>query len=305
MVIANIKSGLDQVWANQRMVMIFYVTNLLSGLVLMLPFRAAATKFAGNTLMGGDLAGRLPMDFVFELFHNNKSLFPVYGVLFVAVAALYGLLSLFMSGGAFVIFASGERYSGAAFWAGAGKYFGRFARLFLWSVPVFGALFCLQFAASGIQRLLFGADPYETVIYWGAWVRFGLRIAGFLLYMIVLDYARIHAVTTGEARMRIALWHGVKFTLANIGSVLGVAGAIYLAGILVLVVYNPLADALAAPNAVVVMLLFVLQQLYMVFRMTLRLVLYSSQLNLHNKLAGAPGTYIIPAEPDGLEGAAA
>ncbi len=305
MILSSIKTGLAQVWKSKRMVLIFFLANLSFALVLMLPFRAAVSNFAGETLMGTKLAGHLPIDFIFELMKNNKSLFSIYGTLFMLVPASYWLLSLFLSGGAFATFARGDGYSSPAFWAGAATYFGRFNRLFLWSLPVFAVLLCLQFLETGFQRLIFGSDPYEYVKYWGGWVKYGLRVISFVLCAMVYDYARIHVVTTGETRMRVSLWHGIRTVFGNLGRTFALAFGLFLCGALVLAIYNPIADSLAAPNAFVVLTLFVLQQAYMLFRMLLRLTLYSSQLFLSNKLAGAPAPLEISTDPQGLEGAAA
>ncbi len=304
MIISSIKTGMAQIRANKRMLLIFYLANLFFGLILMLPFRAALDSFAGHSLMGQKLAGRLDMDFVFEFLHHTRDFTSVFSSLALVVAVAYWLFSLFLSGGALGVLAGDERFSGALFWQNAGRYFGRFFRLMLYSLPVAGILFCLQFIETGVQRLVFGADPYENVLYWGAWIRFGLRTLSILLFMLVLDYARIHAVVSGEHRMRVSIWNGLKFAFGNLSRTFSLAFLLFLFGVVVLVIYNPIADRLAAPSAMVVLLLFLLQQLYMLFRMFLRLTFYASELNLYDKLSSGRQTEPAPAVDDlGLQGA--
>ncbi|MCH7755133.1 hypothetical protein IH970_08420 [candidate division KSB1 bacterium] len=303
MVFSNIKNGFTQVWKNKRLIIVFYLANLLFGLVLMLPFRAVLDNFSGKTLMGAKLAGRLDMDFLFDLLTHNQNMVSIFTGMVLVVPAVYWLFSLFLSGGAFSVLVKGEKYSAAMFWNGAATYFGRFFRIFLWSLPVLGILFCVQFIETGLERLIFGKVPYQNISYWGGWVKFSLRTLSILLFGLVLDYARIHAVLTDEKRMRVSVWQGIKFAFGNIGRTFGLTFILFLAGAVVLVIYNPISNALAAPNVLVVIALFLLQQTYMMFRMTLRLTLFASQLNLYNKLSTESEEVTVPAAAEpGLAG---
>ncbi len=286
MIFSNIKNGFGRVWSNKRLVLVFYLANLLFGLILMLPFRGVLNNFVGNRLMGTKLAGRLDMDFFFDFLYHNQSVTSIFSAMILVIPAIFWLFSLFLSGGAFSILAREEKYTAAMFCNGAATYFARFFRIFLWSLPVLGVLFCLQFIETGLERLIFGSDPYQNISYWGGWVKFGLRTVGILLFGLVLDYARIHAVLTDDRRMRVSVWRGIKFAFMNFGRTFGLTLVLFLTGALVLVIYNPISDALAAPNAFVIIVLFLLQQGYMLFRTTLRLTLFASQLDLYKYVAG-------------------
>lgn len=304
MILSSLKSGFTQVWKNKRLIVVFYLANLLFGLVLLMPFRAVLDNFAGRTLMGAKLAGRFDMDFLFDFLTHNQNLTSIFSGMVLVVPAVYWLFSLFLSGGAFSVLARGEKYSAAMFWNGAATYFGRFSRIFLWSLPVLGILFCVQFIETGLERLIFGSDPYQNISYWGGWIKFGLRTLSILLFGLVLDYARIHAVLSDDRRMRVSVWRGIKFAFGNIGRTLGLTFILFLSGALVLTIYNPISDALAAPNVAVVVILFLLQQSYMLFRMMLRLTLFASQLKLYNELstAGKEVETTLEGEP-GIAGA--
>lgn len=281
MILTCIKSGIARMWENKRMVFVFYFANLFFGLILMLPFRSALSKFVGHSLMGAKLRGRLDMDFVFEFLKYNKTAAAAITGLILIVTVVYWLFALFLSGGAFSIFATGVKYTPILFWGSAAKYFGCFIRLVLWSVPVFIILFCLQFLWTAIERLLFGSDPYQYITFWGDWIKVGLRYFSIFMFGLVLDYARIHAVMTDERIMIISLWQGVKFIFGNFLQTFGLALFLFVVGALVVVIYNSIANLLSAPEVLVVILLFILQQIYIFFRMMLRLTLYSSQLHLY------------------------
>ncbi len=292
MILQSLQAGWQMVRANKRMLAVFYLANLFFGLLLMWPLRAMLKGFIGDSMMGEKLGGALDMDFLFEFIKHNEQAGSVFFGLVLIVPAAAWLFTLFLSGGALAIFAKGEKYEPELFWGGAAKYFGRFCRLVLWSLPVLALLFCLQYLESGAQRLFFGKDPYENITYWGGWIKTGLRTFGFLLFGMILDYARIHAVLTDENKMRLSLRAGLRLISRNFLSTFGLALLLLVIGGLALAIYNSLANGLAAPSGLVILLLFLLQQFYMLFRATLRLMLYASQLHLYRALVSAP----VPAE---------
>lgn len=284
MIINSIKSGLIQVKNNKRLILVFFLANLFFGLIVMLPFRAILSDFIGSSLMGAKLGGHLDMDFLFEFFkYKSSTISAVQGLLFFS-AIIYWLFNLFLSGGAFTIFGGNQKYKPSLFWAGCAEYFGRFIRIILWSLPVFAILFCLQFLETAFEKIFFGSDPYQNITFWGNWIKVGLRYLSFLLFWMVIDYARIYTVLNEERKMRIAVWQGIRFTFGNLHKTFALSFFLFLVGAIVLVIYNPIADLLSVPSSLVVLLLFLLQQFYMIFRMTLRLTLYSSQMQLFQKV---------------------
>ena len=283
MVITSLKSGIAQLWTNKRLIIVFYLTNLLFSVILMLPVRIMLSKFAGYSLMSTRIASRLDYDFLFEFFEYNDVTPIIMGFLLIVPAA-YWLFMLFLSGGAFSVFAGESKYVPALFWANAAKYFARFIRLILWCLPVFALLFCLQFLWTGIERTFFGRDPYQYITFWGGWIQVGLRYISILLCWLVFDYARIYTVITDEQNMRKSLWQGISIVFKNIKKTFSLTLLLFIIGVLALIIYNPLANLLAAPHVIIVILLFLLQQIFIFFKMILRLTLYSSQLHFYNAL---------------------
>jgi hypothetical protein len=304
MIFSSLKSGITQVRVNQRMLWVYYAGNLCFSLLLALPLRFVLGRFIGNSQMGERLGGSMDMDFLFEFIKENLASFSALtGLLFLAAAG-YWLFNLFLSGGALATFAQNEKYSSAFFWSHAAKYFGRFVRLALWSIPLLVALFCVQYLENGIRLLVFGKDAYQNITYWGGWIRTGLLGLSLGAFGVIFDYARIHAVQHDEIKMRIALWQGLKFTFGNVVPAFGLALVMFVAGGAALVLYNPIANSLNAPNGLIVFFLFVWQQLYMFFRMVVRLVLYASETNLYQNLAvqHEPTSYTQPANDLGAQG---
>ncbi|MDZ7264560.1 MAG: hypothetical protein ONB16_08245, partial [candidate division KSB1 bacterium] len=285
MILSTISTGVNQMWRYKRLVFIYYLINFLFGLVLMLPFRSLMRNFGGRSLMADELARRLDMDFLFEFIKNSQDSLAPALVLLAIVIISYSAVRLFLSGGALAVFVKQSPPAAPLFWSEASRYFGRFIRLLLWSLLVGGLLLCLPLFWSAIERLLFGGDPYQYITYYGNWLQFGLRHLGLILYLMTIDYARIYVVQTDERRMRVALWKALQFLARNFWRALGLALGLYLVGLVMLGTYSLVASQMQSPISAVILALFIWQQLYMIWRMMLQLVLFASEVQLYQDLS--------------------
>ena len=284
MIFGCVRSGVAGLWANKRMLLPFYLANLFFGLLVMIPFAYALDDFIGMSMMREKLGGGMDYDFLFEFPHYaGNGLSSVTGMV-TLVPFAYWLAALFLSGGALAVFAGGARYTPSLFWSGAAAYFGRFVRLAIMVLPIMIALFCLRYLASLFQWVFFGSDPYEYVTYWGAWIKMGLGYIGLILGGLFFDYARIHMVLTDARKARLSLRHGIRFAAGRPAKTLGLALLIFASGWLTLFAYYVVSGLLAVPSWVVLMVLVIVQQIYIVWRMALRLTAYSSQMMLYRRL---------------------
>jgi hypothetical protein len=283
MILATARSGVTRVWAHRRLLVPFYLANAVFGLLAMLPVGLLLDEYVGNSLMRERLGVAMDFDFFFEfMLGNGDGLAAAQGVA-VAVMAIYWIVTLFLSGGALTVFFRDD-YTPPVFWGGAAMWFGRFFRLALWSLPVLIAFFLIRLTETAAVRLIWGPDPYEYIVYWGAWVKLVLGYLGLISYFIVFDYARIHMVLTDERSARRSLVFGLRFAARNWGQTLGLALLLFCAGWLAVAVYALFSGWMTMPHWLILILLILGQQAYILFRMGLRLTSYSSQMQLYRRL---------------------
>ncbi len=257
----------------KRAVLVLYLANLVLGLLVALPLRSVLSQFAGRSLLGGET--HFDIHFYLELFAAHGTALASFVGPALLVFGIYSLMSLFLSGGVLSVLVREERYRPDVFWGGSARFFGRFLRLLLWSLLLLLVLALGPLIAFGLQRLIYGSDPYQYVSFWGRWIQVGLALLGLAFFVICLDYARIRTVLNDENEMRRSLWQGVRFGLRNLIAVCGLALVLFLAGAVVLWVYRGLSGFLG-----VVVLLF-LQQVYVFWRMALRVTRYGAEMELY------------------------
>ncbi len=280
MVFATLKAGLTALMRNKRMLFTFYAVNLLFGLLIMLPFRGLISNFIGTSHYGEILGGNFDMNFFFDLIREEGTALGMLPILFLAGVLIYSVFNIFLSGGAFAIFANeNQDYDTKEFWGNCGKYFGPFLRLAAASLVILIPLAIVV----GLTQVLLNSlteDAYQYFGYWASWFSTGLRYIAMVFFFAVFDYARIHRVLTDQSSLRT----GLSFALSNFRRVMTLSFTYILIGVVVLLIYNPISDLLSMPTWFIILSLLVLQQLYMMFRMALRLGLYASEVTLYKEL---------------------
>jgi hypothetical protein len=287
MIFGSLMIGLRRAWAAKRMLFIYYFANLICGVILAAPLRSLLREEISQTMLGEALGGRFDMNFFADFIANFKDFGATWSGLVMILPIFYLLSNLFLSGGALSVFATGEKYSTALFWSGSARYFGRFLRLWLMAVPIFVVFFLCVLQEKSVTRLIFGADPYQYVTYWAGWVQTGLFALAAMLSHVYFDYVRIYTVINDETRMNRAWLAGLKFMFGNLGRAFLLAFWMALIGIVVMAIYNLLANQLVAANALVVLMLFLAQQVYIFFRMYMKLTAFAAQTALYQKVSTA------------------
>jgi hypothetical protein len=231
----------------------------------------------GKSTMGNNLISGTDMDFVFEFLIRNQNAITAERGLILIVPIIFWLFGLFLSGGAFSTFIHRQKYESSYFWGESAKYFGRFFRLFLFSIPIFILFYSLQYLETAVQYLIYGKDPYQYVIYWGGWIKIAIGYVGLLIAYLVFDYARIYIVIFDVRAARKAVWHGFKFAFKHFPKTFSIAFIYFVLGISFLLLYNLISDSISDRNLFFILTLIIIQQFYMLMRTVIRLALYGGQ----------------------------
>lgn len=287
MILESLKTGFRRAGAAKRMLFIYYLANLFCGLALAMPLRNLLEGKISHTLLGEALGGRFDMNFFVDFISTFDDFGATWFGLAMVVPIFYLLSNIFLSGGALSVFATEEKYSTTLFWFGSAKYFGRFLRLWLMAVPVFVVFFLCVLLGKSATRLIFGADPYQEVTYWAGWVQTGLFALAAMLSHMYFDYARIYAVMHDETLMRSVCLSGLKFMFNNLARALALVLLMAGMSVVILFVYNLVADRLSAANAGTVILLVALQQIYVLFRICMKAAAFAAQTALYQMVSAS------------------
>ncbi|HOT95686.1 MAG TPA: hypothetical protein PLG50_00155 [bacterium] len=284
MIHRTLSSALTRLVSLKRLWLLYYLPGLIFAALVAIPFRAVLSDWAGSTLAAGRLGEGLDMTFFIELIkYRGNALSPLL-LLALLLALLYWLWLLFLSGGAVKLLGTDHPWRPREFWDACGRYFGRFLRIFLWSVPLLSLLLLFPWLLKLPERLIWGKDPGDNITLLLSYLKMASRFLALMLWALFFDYGRILTVARNEKRSRCLLRPLLLFLFHHFGRILLLAiflSAISLVGILI---YTLIANRLAA-SAAAALFLFIWQQLYMFFRAGMRLLGLGAQVQLYLRLA--------------------
>ena len=200
---------------------------------------------------------------------------PPSPVVWVVVAQL--LLSTFLLGGLLDRLARDRAIGAGAFFAACGVYVFRFLRLSVVSIAVYAFLFITVHGwlfDRLYPRLITELTVERTAFFYrlGLYAVFGALV---LFTNLVFDYAKVRAVVEDRRSMIGALSAGFRFVRRNPGATVGLYGVNSLAFVAVLSAYY-----LVAPGAAADAVAFAIGQVFIVFRVIVRLQFAASQTAL-------------------------
>jgi hypothetical protein len=285
------RNGIDRVWENKILALILFLFKAFFAFCLLIPayYMFARTfslsPLANNFLKGYDFS--LLVDF-FTFWGRSIGL---YRVLFLFIILISILGYIFLSGGLWgTLFQSlregKQRFRGEKFFGDCGKYFWSFFKIFIFICIIYLLSFILGMLIFSLIQAIAGKELSFT-----GHVLF--LIAGLVIFVILFmwvdmwgDYLRIYRVTSEERKLRAILIPSLRFIFRNFGKTILLYYLLSIILIGTLAAYFGLNKALhlQTVNGLMVLSVFIWQQAYSLFRSFYRLVYYSSQLVLFDRL---------------------
>jgi hypothetical protein len=263
-------------------VVLFGVNFLLAGIVAMVFRSVVATSF-GNSLaplkLVRDFDFTVYMDFITK---NQGKLSAVYALI-IWFIGLSNLLSVFFDGGIIAsVQGDGERFRFQSFCASCGEFFGQFLRLFIIVVIVILISGSVMIFLSGIVfSAVVGSGATEIQLLRGFAVAFVVFLLPLSILFLASDYARVITVVEHERRMFHAFWRGLQFIFRKLFSVFTIFLLSLILSILLLGCWAALTTQVTVDSGLLVLGVFVIQQIIAVGRSWVRVVTIGSQVALY------------------------
>lgn len=282
-------SGVRQVLAMKRVVLIFFLSNLLLALLMILPVFILVNASLSQSLFGRRLTSRFEVfwlqDFIYQ--HGNAlvSLLPLW----LAGAVLYLLIQLFLTGGALGVFSAGEPLIMRKFWSQCYNHFSILLRLFLLSLPFYGLVLIVYAVVNGaLTDDMIRTSPSEKPIVLINWSLYAVLLLFLSLVNMCFDYAKVKAVADRRGGAVRESWSALKFVMRNKLKTVGLCYTLLLVQVIVTLLGIYVVGLLPQRSLLLVALVFVVQELFIILRIAVRLVSYSSEMALYHSLRAKP-----------------
>jgi hypothetical protein len=204
--------GLKDVCRLRRAVLGLWLVNGIFAFALAMPFLFLIQQDVGHSFLGNTLRG-LNLAWLAELIYRARALAPLATGGLLAGAGLYLLLTVFLSGGlAGRLVTEGEKVSLEGFCGDAGRFFWRYLRLFLLSLP----FYLLGLGLAGrLASAATGAWAKTAATEWTAILASNLSllvsILALTIVQMIFDYAKILIAADNERRVLKGLGRALRF----------------------------------------------------------------------------------------------
>jgi len=263
-----IKKGLYLTMNNKRMLSIVYLINILLGIVIIYPVYNKIKNITDASLWADKILERFNFTFFSEFLLKYPSIFDNIKLSVFVIGLFYILITIFFAGGILKIFKNEGKFDAFSFFGGCGKYFLRFFRLFLYSI-IFYIAFIIIFA---IINSVFVVSNFTSFIIMAI-----ILIAGLCFVDMLFDYAKIDSVYSDNRKMYKSVWKTLKFVFKNFFKVIFLYSIIFVIGVVLFLLFNYISKVTAATSSSGIIILFIIQQVYIISKFFTQLLFYSSQ----------------------------
>ena len=279
--------GTQQVLSMKRVVLIFFLPNLLLALMMILPVAALINGSLSQSLFGRRLMSRFEVfwieDFIYQRGDALVSLLPLW----LAGGVLYLLIDLFLTGGALGVFNAAEPFTIRRFWSQTYNHFSILLRLLLLSLPSYALVLAVYVVVTNsLTGDLSRTSPSERPRVLIDWALYAVLFFFLSLVNVCFDYARVKSVADRRGGAFRESWSALKFVMRNKLKSLSLYYTLLLLQVIVTLLGIYVVGLLPQTSLLLVALVFLAQELFVLLRIAVRLVSYSSETALYHSLSG-------------------
>ena len=274
--------GMILSYQKRRLAVRLWAINLIFSLFAVGPLFFLMMKHMSHSFSGEHALQKLDLFWLADFAYRFMNITPALLGLALLTVVLYLLLAIFLNGGIIGCLNSPEAKTTLAdFFHDCGLYFWRFFRLFLLSIPVYLAVLGIFYQLIKAFLEIFNL---RAATEWPALIVSNLRLLTLVLLLTVVamffDYVKIGLVTSGRKKVLKETWLTLKFIWRRFFKAWGLyllAGLVY---VLLTLTYLEIARLIPKNRPLLVLLVFLWQQIYILCRQVSKLLFYASALEL-------------------------
>jgi hypothetical protein len=283
------KNGLLNAWNERKMLFWLYGFNFIFAYLLTLPI----LMMLSNALDGTTAAEKVLQAFDLTIF---RTIIAEYGSgltfsrLLITIGLFYFVLNIFFAGGVLKVFVEEKRFQLSDFFSGCVEYFYRFFKLFLISLLFLVGVFMVNLLLSNLSGLLTDNATAEHTGILLFFIRMGIVVFLLALTNMIFDYAKIMIVVNDYYDMIKAVKLTFMFVMMSLFKTVGLYALYFLTAVIIACIYLLIASLIDISNGFMVLIFFILSQVYMIAKIWIRISFFAGQYSFyHYSNAAMPG----------------
>jgi len=277
--------GTRSVFHNMKIVILMWVINAASALVLTVPIYNLLVTNLSHSAISDKLMENFDYMWFLQFRHLYQIQLDQIPLSIYSMVVIYILLQTFFLGGLISIFNTPEKNHIVDFFFGGVRFFFRFLKVLLISL-VFYALAIKIYDWLGLL-ITSGYQDSENV--WMDFVLKGLRyiLLIFMLGVVTLlsDYSKVSLAINDKTKFFKEFYNAILFIKDHFSKVFTVFLIVAIIGALGVLVYNIIGKFIPRTPSYFLVLSFVLQQMLIIFRLLIRMLFCSTEVILYKDLS--------------------
>jgi hypothetical protein len=274
-------TGLRRAIKLPRPVFLIYLVNLLVGIILVFPLYELMDSVMGNTKALSQILRNFDALIFSDFLSQTSSGIKVLFTQVKWMALIYWIVSIFIAGG-LIRTLNQNKFTMTSFFSGASYNFFRFGAISTTMLIMQILTFALVFVPVGYAvDALHGSIKSEKVLLWIFAGATGLWLLLFIMLLMISDYAKFHAVLYNTGNFFKSVFGGIKYVFKNFFKT-------YLLYIMLLILpailfygYFRAEAEFGTHTAFGVLIVFLIQQVFIIMRIWFRVWIYSSPLKMY------------------------
>lgn len=277
--------GTRTVFYNKKFITLFWAFNAVSALVLTGPIfsvlmdNLSRSMISDRLTRGFDYLWYLQLRNLYEIQFNQVPL----NIYFVV--GVYTLIQTFFLGGLISIFNIPEKNHTVDFFYGGVKYFFRFVKILLIMVVLFAVAFIVTDYLGDLITLVFKNSENVFLDFVLKALRYIFLIFFIGVVTLISDYAKVSLAVKDKTGILRELYHTLIFLKNNFNKVFFVFLIVAVIGVVGVIVYNIIDKVIPRTPLYFLALTFFLQQMLIIFRLFVRMLFCSTEVNLFKDLS--------------------
>jgi hypothetical protein len=237
MIFSAIMAGLYRSWGIKRIILLFILLSLFLSSLALNPYIDAFQQFFSHRLAGEVLAHSNIYTYYLEFSRYMAPAIQAAKSVVSLGAVLFLILSVLLSGGVIYSLISTEPIRLRQFWTQSGRFFGRMARLLLFSMVLIAVALLIGILI-GLPFTNLLPDPFVENVYFYFYAGWGLFIG--LLFFIafaLLDLAKVLIVRDDRESVLKAISASFRYIIRYPRQILFSYLILYLTGLVIFALY--------------------------------------------------------------------
>lgn len=278
------KNGFLLTGKKSKLLVYLWTVNIAFALLLAIPFYQFISRGLSRSLMGDSVLQNVNFlwlgDVIYQAFEKGFLL----GNGVIIPILLFLVLYIFLNGGIVgrLVENGSDPITMRAFFSDCGFYFWRFFKLFLFSILLYAVFLGI---INGITAGILNIFTQNASTAWPGFIARNIKMVVFLLSFswvnMLLDYTKIGIVVRQESGVLREWWNTVKFVKRHFWRTWGLYLFIGVLFLFISLIYIEIERFIPGNSSLLLLVLFLWQQLYMVAKLWFKVNFFGSQIQMY------------------------